>query len=154
MKKLAKISMLKLMLIICLISSCHSSTKFERYIDKEKRALVKIEKTANECSESEKLIGCWNSNPQKMLESGTTVGEKLLQETKRLIFYKDSSFDEITLINSGFMDGDPIIYRRPFYKVENGQFYTKETSHSNPIDFNGETLVLYGTTCIKGNCNE
>jgi hypothetical protein len=141
--------------IATLISSC-SNSKYAKYIEDDRKKLVEIDKNLANHSESEKIIGCWTSEPQKMLESGETIGEKMLENTQILIFYKDSSYDEITLIKAGFVNSDPIIYHRPYYKVLNGQFITKneEKENSMPIEITESSIVLNGTTYKKGNCSE
>ena len=143
------------MCIVILITSC-SNSKYAKFVDDERKQLVICDKDFASRSESEKIIGCWTSEPQKMMESGKTIGEKMLENTEVLIFYKDSSFDEITLINAGFVSSDPIIYHRPYYKVKNGQFITKsdEKENSVPIEINESSIVLHGTTYKKGNCSE
>lgn len=145
-------------LAISLITSCKQSTKFSHCIEPLKKDLVLNNKKFSESTDNEKLIGCWISSTQKMLPNGKTLGERQLESTELLIFFKDNTFASATVVGSSLLGSDnPTYYYMYNYSVKNGNITYKNsdsTETTKPIKIDENSIEFWDNIFTKGNCSE
>jgi len=136
------------------ITSCNSSSA-NKIIDEKKKSLLSIGKSWNERTETEKVIGCWTANPERLKGTGnprTVKGDM----NYMLVFYADGSMDDFTYYTVGFSKTDPLIYHNTGYSINNGYltYNYKGQSLSHPISITQDHIEYLGRTYNKSNCAE
>ncbi len=148
-----KLILKAMMLFLCIgFVSCNSSTS-SKIIDKEKKSLLSINKNWDERTDSEKVIGCWMVEPERLKGTGnprTLKGDN----NYMLIFYSDGTMDNVTFFTIGFTKTDPLIYHHTDFSINNGFLSYKYNgqSLSHPIQVERDKIRYLGRTYIKGNC--
>lgn len=150
-------STIKYLVILSFFMSCKNS-KFAHIIGSDKKELVTNQKKFSESSDNEKLLGCWTTAAEKSMPDGKSVGERQVENTEILIFFKDSSFASATIVGSPIsQDSNPYVSYLYSYSVSKDTIKYKNSEGlvtSKPIKINENTIEFWDKTYTRGNCAE
>jgi hypothetical protein len=150
-------STIKYLVILSFFTSCKNS-KFAHIIGSDKKELVTNQKKFSESSDNEKLLGCWTTAPEKSMPDGKSFGERQVENTEILIFFKDSSFASATIVGSAIsQNSNPYVSYLYGYSVSNDIIKYKNSEGletSKPIKINENTIEFWDKTYTRGNCAE
>lgn len=134
-------------IILAIFCSCNSGSN-KNLIDQSKKDLLSPRGT-NDINDQ--VVGCWQTQGKEMGSGRARVATKLFY---RMNFYSDGTMDKMSYTKTGFLQTDPLVYKRK-YRIDGSTIYMSENGQDLPphnISLTGNTIILIDETYYKCDC--